>query len=109
MLRGLIVFFSGLTLLYSQLALFHNRETFEPAHRLSGIGVERQDISDSVLAKRTELMIESQTFGIMRDPRVLAGVQRITSPGLQKIFASAAKQSGLTLSLIAAEAFLESF
>ena len=54
-------------------------------------------------------MIESQTFSIMRDPRVLTGAQRITSPKLQKIFADAAKQSGLTPSLIAAEAFLESF
>jgi hypothetical protein len=109
MLRGLILFFSGLTLLFSQLALFSNKAPFEPSHRLSGIGIDREDMSDAVLAKRTELMIESQTFGIMRDPRVLAGAQRITNPKLQKIFADAARQSGLSASLIAAEAFLESF
>jgi hypothetical protein len=109
MLRGLIVFLSGLTLLYSQLALFSNKEPFEPAHRLSGIGVDREEMSEAVLAKRTDLMIESQTFSIMRDPRVLLGAQRITSPKLQKIFADAARQSGLSASLIAAEAFLESF
>ena len=105
----LIIFLSGFTLLQSQITFTTNPEVFEPSHRLSGIGIERAEISDAVLSKRTELMIESQTFGIMRDPRVLAGAQRITSPGLQKIFASAAKQSGLTPSLIAAEAFLESF
>jgi Transglycosylase SLT domain len=109
MRRGLIVFFSGLTLLYSQLTLFNNRELFEPSHRLTGIGVDRKDISDIVLAKRTELMIESQTFSIMRDPRVLAGAERINSPKMQKVFGDAARRSGLTASLIGAVAFLESF
>jgi hypothetical protein len=109
MRHGLILFLSGLTLLQSQITFSANREVFEPMHRLTGIGVDRGEISDAVLAKRTELMIESQTFSIMRDPRVLAGAQRITAPGLQKIFASAARQSGLTPGLIAAEAFLESF
>jgi hypothetical protein len=109
MRRGLILFLSALTLLQSQITFSSNHEYFEPAHRLSGIGVDRNEISDAVIAKRTELMIESQTFSIMRDPRVLAGAQRITAPGLQKIFASASKESGLTASLIAAEAFLESF
>jgi hypothetical protein len=107
--RGLIVFFSGLTLLHSQLALFNNREVFEPSHRLTGIGVDRKDISEIVLAKRTELMIESQTFSIMRDPRVLAGAERINNPKLQKIFADAARQSGVPATLISAVAFLESF
>jgi hypothetical protein len=109
MRSGLVFILSGLTLLQSQITFTGNKPYFEPSHRLSGIGVERKDISDLVLAKRTELMIESQTFSIMRDPRVLAGAQRINSPKLQKIFADAAKQSGLTASLIAAEAFLESF
>jgi hypothetical protein len=109
MRRGLIVFLSGLTLLQSQITYSRNREIFQPSHRLSGIGIDRAEISDGVIAKRTELMIESQTFGIMRDPRVLDGAKRITNPKMQKIFADAAKQSGLTPSLIAAEAFLESF
>jgi hypothetical protein len=109
MRRGLILFLSALTLLHSQISYVANRDVFEPAHRLSGIGVDRADISDAVLAKRTELMIDSQTFSIMRDPRVLAGAQRITSARMQKIFAEAARQSGLTPGLIAAEAFLESF
>jgi hypothetical protein len=107
--RGLVVFLSGLTLLHGQLSFFSSKETFDPAHRLSGIGVDRKDMSDAVLQKRTELLIESQTFSIMRDPRVLAGAQRIAAPKLQKIFDAAAKESGLAPSLIAAEAFLESF
>jgi hypothetical protein len=109
MRSGLIVFLSGLTLLHSQISFTSNREVFEPTHRLSGIGVDRNEISDAVIAKRTELMIESQTFGIMRDPRVLDGAKRITSSKMQKVFADAARQSGLTASLIGAEAFLESF
>jgi len=47
-------------------------------------------MSEEVLARRTELMIDSQTFGIMRDPQALAGAQRITSPKLQAIFQDAA-------------------
>jgi Transglycosylase SLT domain len=109
MLRGLILFLAGLTLLFGQITFTTNHEIFEPAHRLSGIGVDRNEVSDAVITKRTELMIESQTFSVMRDPRALAGAQRITGPGLQMIFASAAKQSGLTPGLIAAVAFLESF
>jgi hypothetical protein len=109
MQRGLIILLSGLTLLHSQVTYTGKHQFFEPSHRLSGIGVDRAELSDAVIAKRTELMIESQTFGIMRDPRVLAGVQRVTTPKLQKVFAEAARQSGLTPSLIAAEAFLESF
>jgi len=109
MLRGPIIFFAALTHLYSQIAYFQNQETFEPTHRIVGIGVERHEATDAILARRTELMIESQTFGIMRDPRVVVGAQRIASPKLQSIFADAARQSGLTASLIAAEAFIESF
>src|SRR5438105_2029297 len=84
-------------------------DTFVPAHRLTGIGVDRASISDAVLARRTELMIDTQTFSIMRDPQALAGAKRITSPKLQKIFDNAAKQSGLPASLISAVAYLESW
>ena len=38
---------------------------FVPAHRVSGIGVARDDISDDLLDVRTDLMIQSQTFGIL--------------------------------------------
>ena len=45
---------------------------FVPAHRVSGIGVARDDISDDLLAVRTDLMIQSQTFSILREPLAIA-------------------------------------
>jgi hypothetical protein len=83
--------------------------TFEPTHRLTAMGVARGEMSEELLAKRTDLMIETQTFAILRDPRALAGAQRITSPRMQKIFAEAARRSGLPASLISAVAYLESW
>src|SRR5687768_11038704 len=41
---------------------------FAPTSRLSGLGIARQEITDLVLAERTRLMIESQSFAILRDP-----------------------------------------
>src|SRR5258708_5867543 len=70
----------------AQMTLFHHEDVFQPMHRLSGIGVDRSELSDLTLEKRTELMIDSQTFSIMRDPHALEGAARITSPKLQKIF-----------------------
>ena len=96
-------------LLAFQLSWLNRPETFAPSNRLSGIGVAREEISDAVLARRTELMIESQTFAILRDPRALSGAQRITSPKLQKIFNAASSRSGLPASFIAAIAYLESW
>lgn len=93
----------------AQMTLFHHEDVFQPMHRLSGIGVDRSELSDLTLAKRTELMIDSQTFSIMRDPHALEGAARITSPKLQKIFQDAATQSGIPASLIAAVAYLESW
>ena len=84
-------------------------ESFTPAHRLTGIGIDREKMTDAALAKRTELMIESETFTIMRDPHALAGAQRINSPKLQRIFQDAASGSGLPASLISAVAYLESW
>ncbi|MGI8989328.1 MAG: transglycosylase SLT domain-containing protein [Bryobacteraceae bacterium] len=84
-------------------------DVFEPTHRLSGIGVDREQLTDAVLAKRTELMIEAQTFTIMRDPQALAGARRINSPKLQKIFEGAARTSGFPAPLIAAISYLESW
>jgi hypothetical protein len=84
-------------------------EQFEPQHRLTALGVARGEMTDELLARREKLMIDAQTFGILRDPRALEGAQRITSPKLQKIFKDAEKRSGLPASLIAAVAYLESW
>jgi len=83
---------------------------FTPEHRVSGIGVERDDISDELLAARTDRMIESQTFGIMRDPLAVPGAKRITGDAkLQALFKAAGQRSGLPASLIEAIAYLESW
>jgi hypothetical protein len=83
---------------------------FEPHHRVSGIGVERGDISADLLAIRADRMIESQTFGILRDPQAVPGARRITgTPRLQSIFEQAAMRSGLPASLIEAISYLESW
>jgi len=83
---------------------------FVPAHRVSGIGVARDDISEDLLQARTDLMIQSQTFGILRDPLALPSAKRITSnEKLQALFRSASARSGLPASLIEAIAYLESW
>jgi hypothetical protein len=83
---------------------------FIPAHRVSGIGIARDDISADLLAARTDLMIQSQTFGIMREPLAVPGAKRITSdPKLQSIFRIAAQRSHLPATLIEAIAYLESW
>ncbi|PWT98406.1 MAG: hypothetical protein C5B51_29375 [Terriglobia bacterium] len=85
-------------------------EYFTPSHTLSGIGVARDDLSDDLLDVRTDLMIQSQTFPIMRDPQAVPGAERITkNPKLQSIFRSAAEVSGLPASLVEAIAYLESW
>jgi len=84
-------------------------EYFVPAHRVSGIGVARDDLSDDLLAVRTDLMIQSQTFAILRDPMAVAGAKRITSPKLRELFRAAAQRSGWPASLIEAIAYLESW
>lgn len=84
-------------------------DTFAPEHRLSGIGVDRKDMPSLVLEARTQRMIDAQTFIIMREPEALAGAQRVTSPKLQKIFDSAARESGFPASTLAAICYLESF
>src|SRR5262249_48210340 len=82
---------------------------FIPTHRVSGIGVARDDISEDLLAARTDLMIQSQTFGIMREQQAVAGAPRITRPKLQSLFQSAERQSGVPAKLIEAIAYLESW
>jgi hypothetical protein len=83
---------------------------FVPEHRISGIGVSRDDISEDVLAIRTDLMTASQTFGIMRDPQAVIGAKRITGDAkLQSLFQSAADRNGLPVTTLEAIAYLESW
>jgi hypothetical protein len=96
-----------LPLLAPQFGWVFKRDYFVPTNTLTGIGVSRSEISEAVLAKRTELMIESQTFGILRDPEALEGAKRVT--GLKKLFEQASRASGLPASFIAAVAYLESW
>src|SRR6266496_1954101 len=85
-------------------------EHFVPSHRVSGIGVARDDIATAALSARADLMIESQTFGIMREAQALPGARRITKdPTLQALFRSAAASSGLPATLLEAIAYLESW
>ncbi|HJT89587.1 MAG TPA: transglycosylase SLT domain-containing protein, partial [Bryobacteraceae bacterium] len=83
---------------------------FTPSHRLSGIGASRDDLSQELINARTDLMIQSQTFTIMRDPLALPGARRITeNKKLQSVFAAAAARSGIPSTLLEAIAYLESW
>ena len=104
-----VIFTLFLVNAHAQFGLFRHDSYFQPIHRLSGLGVDRKNVSEEVLNQRTALMIDSQTFSIMRDPHALEGAERITSPRLQKIFDDAARTSGLPATLIAAIAYLESW
>jgi hypothetical protein len=84
-------------------------EYFIPTHRLAGIGAGRQELTEETLAQRTEAMMQSQTFIIMRDPQALAGAQRITSSGLQRLFRDAERKSGFPAATLEAIAYLESW
>jgi soluble lytic murein transglycosylase-like protein len=85
-------------------------ERFTPSHQLSGIGVGRDDMSDDLVDTRADLMIQAQTFAIMREREALAGARRVTgSPQLQSLFKSAAASSGMPASIIEAIAYLESW
>src|SRR5271165_5718368 len=82
---------------------------FLPSHRIPGVGVERDDLSGDALAARTNLMIQSQTFAIMREPEALAGAKRITGSKLQSILRAAAQSSGFPLAVLEAIVYLESW
>jgi hypothetical protein len=84
-------------------------EYFFPSHRISGVGVERDDLSAEVLQERTSLMIQSQTFGIMREQEAIAGARRVTEPKLQAIVRAAAASSGFPAATIEAIIYLESW
>jgi len=86
------------------------QDYFAPSHRLSGFGVDRDDLSNDLLTLRTNLMIQSQTFSIMRDPLAVPGAKRITSDRkLQSLFRAAAERSGMPADLLEAIAYLESW
>jgi hypothetical protein len=89
--------------------LFARPDYFTPEHRLSGVGVDRVEMTPRVLDDRTDRMIESETFAILREPQAMAGAERITGPRLTRIFDGAAASSGLPASLISAVAYLESW
>ncbi len=92
------------------LSLAESPGFFTPEHRVSGIGVERDDISQELLTVRTGRMIESQTFSIMRDPQAVPGAKRITGDAkLQALFKAAGQRSGLPATLIEAVSYLESW
>ncbi|MGA3020221.1 MAG: transglycosylase SLT domain-containing protein [Bryobacteraceae bacterium] len=83
---------------------------FSPAHRIIGIGADRDDLSAEQVDLRAAHMIESQTFAIMREPEALAGARRITADAkLRGLFRSAAEHSGFPVSLLEAVAWLESW
>jgi len=82
---------------------------FTPAHRLPGVGLGRQEITDETLARRTDAMIQSQSFGIMREPQAALGAERIHGSGLQRLFRDAERKSGFPASVLQAMAFIESW
>jgi len=85
-------------------------DTFSPMHRLSGIGVSRDDLSQDELQARVDLMIDSQTFSIMREPLAVSGAKRITTDKkLQALFRVASEKSGIPAAEIEAIAYLESW
>jgi hypothetical protein len=104
---NLLGFFLAVTVL--PLHSLSRDEYFTPKHQLTAIGASRPDVDAVTLAARTNRMIESETFTILRDPRALAGAQRIYAPKLQQIFKQAAAQSGFPVTTLQAISYLESF
>jgi Transglycosylase SLT domain len=67
-------------------------------------------LSDDLVDTRADLMIQAQTFAIMREREAMAGAKRITSsPVLQSLFKSAAASSGMPATMLEAIAYLESW
>jgi hypothetical protein len=84
-------------------------DRFAPSHRLPGIGADRENIADGLLDTRRDLMIQAQTFAIMREAEAVPGAERVTGPKLQALFQSAARETGFPASTLAAMSYLESF
>src|SRR3984893_15990862 len=100
----------ALVLYLATMSVSGSADYFAPRHRVSGIGVDRDHISSDLLDVRTDRMIESQTFSILRDPQAVTGAKRITgSARLQALLRAAGARSGLPPSLIEAIAYLESW
>jgi hypothetical protein len=85
-------------------------DRFAPTHRVSGIGLDRDDLSAELLAIRSDRMVDSQTFAILRDPQAVPGAKRITSDfKLHGLFHNAARDSGFPEPLLEAISYLESW
>jgi len=82
---------------------------FSPSHFVPGIGIGRQEMTDETLARRTDAMVQSQTFSIMREPQAAQGAERIYTSGLQRIFRDAERKTGFPASTLQAIAYLESW
>ncbi len=82
---------------------------FTPQHQLLGIGAGRASMTPEVLRARTDRMIQSQTFTIMREPNAAIGAERITGARLAPIFRRAETETGWPASLLSAIAYLESW
>src|SRR5579871_250511 len=105
-MRLTVLFLLGLT----SLSRAADSDTFSPTHQLSGVGVSRDDLSDELLQARTDLMIQSQTFSIMREQMAVSGARRITTDRkLQALFRQASERSGIPVDEIEAIAYLESW
>ncbi len=111
MLRVLLTFLTAAApALWAPIWPFNTGDrVFTPTHRLVGVGAGRRDLTEDDFARRTQLMVEAQTFTILRDPRAVAGAERITSPRMRKIFDEAERKTGTPASLISAVAYLESW
>jgi hypothetical protein len=108
-IRGLLLLVIASVSCGAERAALGRPARFEPSQRLDGIGLGRQLPSELLLAARTEAMVNTQTFSILRDPRAVAGAQRVTAPGLQAIFQKASERGGIPASLVEAIAYLESW
>jgi len=84
-------------------------EYFFPTHRISGVGVERDTLTPETLQLRIDLMVQAQTFIIMREQEAVNGARRVTAPKLQSIIRSAAQSSGFPQSTLEAIMYLESW
>ncbi len=82
---------------------------FVPSRLVPGIGAGRRELTGDMLALRTEAMIQTQTFTIMREPQAAPGAGRINSPRLQRIFRDAEKHTGFPAAVLGAMAYLESW
>jgi hypothetical protein len=87
-----------------------SRSYFVPTDRVSGIGVDRDDVSPELLEARTDLMIQTQTFTIMREPQAVAGAKRVTGDSkLQGLIRAASAKSGFPAETLEAIMYLESW